>query len=301
MEIISIHEAFIRRSAQINLPFVLKGSYVTRQYFDNLDDRIPADLDWVYTNKLADDKAAAEVFNEWLTAVTELDLHDGIKYAKFEGDQYWERIDYAMADDFPTLNIQLWCIRENISDEYNEFTLDISFNLNMKYSPIPLMYRPLLGDPFIVPQTVPLFMQVAWKIHQTLVRPRFKDLFDLIHLTKHMTFDKNNCMRVLIDECNAGNVSISKLRTFFTYQIHNLFPQNSIQGNWDYWRHRSVKSWGSNDYSLGYYDKARYITDISKIPTKLSVFLEEFKNALQKSGLTINLLNSFEKLVKNNK
>ena len=46
------HEAFIRRAVEINMPFMLKGSYVTRQYFDKITDRIPNDLDFVYLHFL---------------------------------------------------------------------------------------------------------------------------------------------------------------------------------------------------------------------------------------------------------
>lgn len=291
-------EAFIRRAAQINSPFMLKGSYITRQYFDDINNRTPADLDWVYMDELNDDEAAAQVFNDWLIAVTELNLNDGVKYHKFDGDEYWQRIDYAMADDFPTLNIDLWYLVDSMVD-YSRFSLDISFNLNIQHSPVPLMYKPAYGDPFFIPQTVPLFLQVAWKIHQTLVRPRFKDLFDLMYLTQHITFDKNNCMRVLIDECNMSNVNLTKLRDFFSYQINNLFRDNSIQENWDHWRHRKQSAWELDSKLSDIDDKVRYITDATKVPTKLSVFLEQFKNALQKSGLTIDLLGSFEKLVNN--
>lgn len=294
-------EAFIRRAASINAPFMLKGSYITRQYFDDINDRTPADLDWVYMNELDDDEDAAEVFNGWLIAVTELDLNDGVKYHKFDGDEYWQRIDYAMADDFPTLNIELWYLVDSMVD-YSRFSLDISFNLNIQHSPVPLMYKPAYGDPFFIPQTVPLFLQVAWKIHQTLVRPRFKDLFDLMYLTQHITFDKNNCIRVLIDECNVSNIDITRLRYFFNYQINNLFLDNSIQENWDHWRHKKysdVVDWRRKSKISDTGDKVRYITNPNKVPTKLSVFLEQFKNALQKSGLTIDLLASFENLVKN--
>lgn len=42
------YEAFIRRASELGLPFMLKGSYVTRQYFTDPALRTPHDLDWVY-------------------------------------------------------------------------------------------------------------------------------------------------------------------------------------------------------------------------------------------------------------
>jgi hypothetical protein len=94
------YEAFIRRASKINLPFMLKGSYVSRQYFCNPEIRIPADLDWVYLNKITDEKTAREIFNNWVTEITELDLNDGVKFRSFKENEFWRRIDYAMADDF---------------------------------------------------------------------------------------------------------------------------------------------------------------------------------------------------------
>ena len=59
------YEAFIHRAAEVDLPFMLKGSYVTRQYFPDPMDRIPADLDWVYLEKLSDEIDAKRKFNKY--------------------------------------------------------------------------------------------------------------------------------------------------------------------------------------------------------------------------------------------
>ena len=219
------YEVFIRRASEINLPFMLKGSYVTRQYFQNPNDRIPADLDWVYMDILEDEETARNRFDEWAVLVTELDKNDGVKYISFAEDKFWKKIDYAMSDDFPTVYTDLTCW---VDSQNIRLGIDISFNLDIENPSIPLEYKPLRGESFIVPNTVPLSLQVSWKIHQTLVRPRFKDLFDLMFLLQHSSFDSNTLektLQALINECSVDNVDLNKLRLFLANDLDKLFPE----------------------------------------------------------------------------
>jgi hypothetical protein len=117
------HEAFIRRAAALDAPFMLKGSYVTRQYFENPTDRIPADLDWNYLGILSNVDDARRTFDAWITAVTESNLDDGVRFRSFKENPFWRMIDYAMSDDFPTVNTDLMCW---IDGEKFGFTMDIS-------------------------------------------------------------------------------------------------------------------------------------------------------------------------------
>lgn len=94
------YEAFIRRAAALDLPFMLKGSYVTRQYFANPEDRIPNDLDWVYLERLDNTEVATKVFNEWMIQVSEGEEHDGVQLRRLAHHATWRMIDYAMDDDF---------------------------------------------------------------------------------------------------------------------------------------------------------------------------------------------------------
>ena len=286
------YEAFIRRVSINNSPFMLKGSYVTRQYFLNANDRIPADLDWVYLNKINNEKTARDIFNNWVTEITELKINDGVKFRSFKENEFWRSIDYAMADDFPTVNTDLKCW---VDETELNFGLDISFNLDIEQPPISLTYKPLIGEPFIIPNTVPLSLQVSWKIHQTLVRPRFKDLFDLMYLVQHSTFDKNTLVlskQALINECLADNVDLNKLKYFLNYDIGKLFPNNSINETWDYWRHKINKQNYGGD--ILYFDKAENLTVVENLPKDLSVFLTQFKEVLENKGLKIELINDLE-------
>ncbi|WP_177765846.1 nucleotidyl transferase AbiEii/AbiGii toxin family protein [Flavobacterium sp. I3-2] len=283
------HEAFIRRAALINSPFMLKGSYVTRQYFNNSKDRIPADLDWVYLNKINDEDTAKEIFNKWATEITELKLNDGVKFRSFKENEFWRKIDYAMADDFPTVNTDLICW---VGETKLDIDIDISFNLDIDHSPISLIYKPINGEFFIIANTVPLSLQVSWKIHQTLVRPRFKDLFDLIHLVQNHSFDKKTLelsKQALIKECKADNVDLNKLVYFLNYEIDKLFPNNSINENWDYWR-LQIKKQNYTERNILNYDSAADLTDVDKLPVSLSIFLKQFKETLESKGLNIELI-----------
>lgn len=283
------HEAFIKRAAEIYLPFMLKGSYVTRQYFPKNINRIPADLDWVYLKDLTNEVTAQEKFTEWVTLITELDLQDEVKFISFKENAFWRMIDYAMADDFPTVNTDLICWIQGVEIEFN---LDISFNLEVEQAPVPLLYNPIEGEPFVIPYTVPISLQVAWKIHQTLVRPRFKDLFDLTYLVQHSDFDLENLqftMQALVNECYVDNIDLNKLNYFLSYDFNSLFPLDLIEGNWNLWRHnvqishvKRISSWD---------ERASFLTDLENLPTELENFLNELSISLNSAGLNIELMN----------
>lgn len=202
-------EALLRRASHVGMPFVLKGSLLTRQYLSNRDIRDAEDIDFLYMGKVEDDQQAKKLFTDWMIQVTELDLNDGVMFRSFRENAFWRRIDYAMADDFPTINTDLayyFTSEPRQEDTYEEeLFLDISFNLDMEVAPIPLTYQPLMGEPFVIPYTVPLSVQVAWKLHQTIVRPRFKDLYDLSFLLTHPTYDKQTLqqtLQALVNECH---------------------------------------------------------------------------------------------------
>jgi Nucleotidyl transferase AbiEii toxin, Type IV TA system len=290
------HEAFIRRASRVNLPFMLKGSYVTRQYFQNPNDRIPADLDWVYMDIIKDEATATQKFNEWATLVTEFELEDDVKFRSFKENEFWRRIDYAMIDDFPTVNTDLQCF---IGKEKVDFGLDISFNLDIEQPPVPLIYQPLEGEVFLIPNTAPISLQVSWKIHQTLVRPRFKDLFDLMYLVQHPTFDENNLkntLQALINECSADKVDLIKLKYFLNFELEKLFSHNSINEVWLVWRHNQ-DVFTYHDYIN--YERGYFSTDVSKLPTKLNDFLNQFEVFLKEAGFGIYLFGNLPKPSRN--
>lgn len=200
---IAFEEAFLRRAAAVDGPFVLKGSYVTRQYLEEGWRRIPGDLDWVGLGPL--DSAVA---TRWVTAITETGFDDGIRFRSFAENAFWRGIDYAMHDDFPTVNTDLlgW-----LGPEKQQIAeMDVSFGLDLRPPPVPLTYLPLFGDPFIIRRSCALELQVAWKLHQCLVRPRFKDLLDLILILRENRLQVDATWQALEAECRRDATPFSR-------------------------------------------------------------------------------------------
>jgi hypothetical protein len=276
------YEAFIRRASELGLPFMLKGSYVTRQYFAAPGLRIPHDLDWVYLYPIESVEEAERLFTTWATAATELAAADGVRFRSFRENAFWRILDYAMADDFPTTNTDLVCWVDG--QEFDRFSLDISFNLPLDVSSEPLWYQPVRGAPFWVPHATPLALQVAWKLHQTLVRPRFKDLFDLLHLLRHPHFTpamRQQTLNALASECAADGTHLGRLRWLLAGQLAPLFADSSVAEVWRAWRHGKPAGYGWQPPS---YEWAATITDPDQLPGSLDLFQRHLQVAFQQAG-----------------
>jgi hypothetical protein len=213
-------DAFLRRAAIVNGPFMLKGSLVTRQYLNDREEREAQDLDFVYLG-VADKKEAVETtFTKWVTAVTETEMDDRVDFSSFSENPFWRGIDYAMDDDFPTTNTDLYC---QIDKQDHIIDLDISWNLMTifpatDYPPVPLSYQPAQGSSFLYPYTAPLSLQISWKLHQLVVRPRRKDMEDLIMLFEQSQLDAPTislAIQAFRTECRRDNLSGNRLRSFF--------------------------------------------------------------------------------------
>lgn len=166
--------------------------------------------------------------------------------------------------------------------------MDISFNLPVDFPPVPLRYKPLRGDAFTIPYTAPLCLQVSWKIHQTLVRPRFKDLFDLTYLLQHASFDEDTLGKSidgLLQEVNKDGVDLIRFYQLLTGQIDVLFEQD-IQEVWDVWRNGRH----SNSMSSVFVGLAGEITDVTALPYNLQQFLENFYAAFRQAGFRPSLI-----------
>ncbi|GAB5527332.1 MAG: hypothetical protein Roseis2KO_52040 [Roseivirga sp.] len=284
------YESFIRRASEINMPFMLKGSYVTRQYFPEGVPRIPADLDWVYMHHIDEPNTANNIFSQWITLVTEHTTDDSVQFRSFSENAFWRMMDYAMADDFPTVNTDIRCWVNGVQFD---FDLDISFNLEVNGAATSLEYRPLKGSSFLVPYTAPLHLQVAWKIHQTLVRPRMKDLFDLMYLVQHKDFDREILLQsfdALLKECLADEVNLSQLEDFLNYRLDKLFEKVSLTDTWNYWR---LGRESENTWYFGRNDQASCITNANRLPVKLALFIDQFRQNMEAAGFCIDLLLEF--------
>jgi hypothetical protein len=276
------YEAFIRRASELGLPFMLKGSYVTRQYFPDPALRTPHDLDWVYLHPIGSAEDAERIFTEWATWATTLVAHDGVRFRDFRENAFWRILDYAMADDFPTTNTDLVCwVDEELFDS---FSLDISFNLPLDVPSEPLWYQPLRGEPFIVPHATPLALQVAWKLHQTLVRPRFKDLFDLLYLLRHPSFTpavRQQTIAALAKECAADNTDLGRLHWLLAGNLEPLFADDRVSDVWLVWRHDRPEGYLS---SLLHGNWAATITNPNLLPKQLVDFQQQLYEAFRHAG-----------------
>lgn len=265
-------EALLRRISHVNMPFVLKGSLLTRQYLEDPDVRYVDDIDFLYLGKINDAEQANEIFTNWMIQVTEMDLDDGIQFRSFRENAYWAYIDYAMADDFPTVYTDLaYCFTDE-PGEYRELELDVSFNLEMEMDPVPLEYRPVFGDSFVVPYSVPLSVQVAWKLHQTIVRPRFKDLYDLKYLLSHPSYDEQALqvtLQTLVNECSMEpSITKEKIKKVLVDDFTDLYRSLSD----DYF----LKKYADRDNLEAYF--MEFVKDLRQIMDKRGINQRAYEN-----------------------
>lgn len=157
-------EAFIRRAASLDFPFMLKGSHITRQYFPNLQMRLPADLDYVMLPYKEDYRSAENSLNKWAQAVTTAYAYDGVTFTPFSQNPFWRNVDYAMSDDFPTTNTDLTC---TINGQLVELSVDVSFNLDLPIEPDYYTVFNTAMDQFTLPYSVPL----PRKSHGSCIKP----------------------------------------------------------------------------------------------------------------------------------
>jgi hypothetical protein len=265
------YEAFLRRASTSKLPFMLKGSMLSRQHFPIGIQRFANDLDWVCLEPFTDIDVARELLNSWMSAITDQEKDDGVRFRSFMEAPYWQMIDYAMDEDFPTVNTEVMCW---VGGEQLELCVDVSFNLEVSEPPVNMKYYPLIGEPFTLDKTTPLSLQIAWKLHQCIVRPRLKDIFDLTNLLKHPTFDKamfHQVLQALLKECVHGDVTYPRLLALFADDTFREHPE--LCSEWSVWHvHQNV-------------------TAPNLIAPTYSGFIHRFKKAMQKAGfyeLTIN-------------
>ena len=290
-------EAFIRRAAAVGGPFMLKGSFVTRQYLAHPEQRIPQDLDWVCLTPAQSEEQMRTLLNAWATAVTEQPAADGFTFQSFRENTFWRMIEYAMSDDFPTVNtdVGVWLPGHSPATDTAmlSISVDVSFNLVVEPPPVPLTYRPLDGEPFLVPCTCPLALQVAWKLHQTLVRPRYKDLTDLIALLAVPAFDaatRAAALQALVDECHSDQVNPQKLSYYATAEAtadsHRLGRHNSS------WFHQLLNPGdkASNPFEDIYLQYAHHLGADSKHYSSLPELFADFQTALNRAGITKEIL-----------
>jgi hypothetical protein len=210
--------------------------------------------------------------------VTETELDDGIRFRSFKENAFWRRIDYAMDDDFPTVDTDLlaW-VGET---EYVIHSMDVSFGLKLVPAPHPLDYRPQAGASFTVPQVCPLELQIAWKLHQCLVRPRLKDIFDLTLLLRENAVDRAAIWQALQDECLHDGTPLERFNWLLDgFLRHHPTWIDRVAGDFRKWRTEP-------DYYCWEAPLALLYVGDSKVPSTLEEFLAGFSTELKQAGFT---------------
>lgn len=291
-------EAFLRRASLVDRPFMVKGSIITRQYFPDPTMRYVADLDWVYLPFVDRDEAAGKVFSEWTTEITEMDLDDGARFRSFKENDFWRYIDYAMNDDFPTVDTDLICW---INGEMNDrLGLDISYNLDIDYPPVEMIYQPRVGESFVLKNTCPLPLQVSWKLHQLLVRPRVKDVFDLIYLVRNSNFTTtilHQCLAALKKECDRDDIDVKTLRWYINDNVATSLNDNETKttNRYNFWGFLRKRGSVPNVTGVQHLDldDHKHFTKAEHFQyKKLSELFRELGNALRQSGFSEAILQS---------
>lgn len=253
-------ETFLRNSSYWESPFMIKGSLITRQFFENPEARHIQDIDWVYLNHIEDYELAGQVFSEWVTKITEMSGDERVRFRSFKENDFWRRIDYAVKDDFPTVNTDLLYYFE---EKEEEIEFDISFNLEVLFPPEELLYKPIFGTPFKLPKVCPYAHQVSWKLHQLLFRPRLKDIFDLIHLLNHERFNQEEFEKIIFalkKECKRDGIYVNKIIPYINYGlVQNLGIVSDV------FRHffgrplpKDFKEAKIPDYEIGWFTSRQY-------------------------------------------
>ncbi len=229
------YEGFLRRASLHNNDFILKGSLLTRQYFLNKESREVGDLDFIYKYPINDKQEAASIFTDWVTKITETQLDDGIQFVSFKENEFWRDLDYAMADDFPTTNTDLCCTV--LGQKLDVISLDLTWNLPLGEAPTEIFYKPVNGDGFILENTIPLSLQISWKLHQCIVRPRTKDLLDIILLIEHNPLHEEVVKKIAKHykkECRKDGIHFKRLFHYLNGEVSNLYGlmEAEIQESW---------------------------------------------------------------------
>ena len=256
-----------------NLPFVAKGSFLTSQYHKDPQARLlnGGDIDLIYhggngtipklctfdydgcTQFLQEVETLLkhdlmDIFyklGEIMTRRLELTEKPGFIYEldEFGYDKLFERswciypflVNYAADGDFATIGLE-------ISDPYLFTEIDIAIDMPVHFQPETILYRTLAGKEVMLKNTTPLIYQTAWKIHQIIVRPRMKDLDDVIRFLPHIDFEDRHIFELFFDEiiseCELTNDKIYKtlidtLKKLFTKEeAMQIFQIGTIVDNW---------------------------------------------------------------------
>ncbi len=256
-----------------HLPFIVKGSFLTRQYHKDPLARLKSggDIDLIYTGSVCTipkpDTYDYDTYHTYIREVEKLlkpelidilykleeimtrklelterpefilDL-ETLGYDRLFKDSvevYFSLVNYAADGDFVTVGFGTGIGKYDVE-------IDIAIDMPVHFQPETILYRTLAGKEVMLKNTTPLIYQTAWKIHQIIVRPRMKDLDDVIRFLPHIDFEDRHIFELFFDEiiseCELTNDKIYKtlidtLKKLFTKEeAMQIFQIGTIVDNW---------------------------------------------------------------------
>lgn len=237
---IRVFEEVLKIVAKYKFPFLLKGSFLNSIYYEDPIQRLAKteDLDFVYLNKIENPLGVKNNFRIFFkpymeTILKELDKLKlefrgvPLKVELDENGKYsgmGDLVDYEMEDDFLTIGFEMASVINLEKNIWKNYDIEFTINLPLFFEPSSIIYHPINGSEFIIPYATPPEVQVAWKLHQCLVRIRAKDLVDLIYMLYGIDFTKEDSyelmLKTVVNECMLGDSE------------HLLFLfDNLLQGN----------------------------------------------------------------------
>lgn len=212
-----------------NLPFVAKGSFLTKQYHQNPLKRLGngGDIDLIYYKDIKLDKPEITDYDSYheyirqiekllqpeITAILykaeellqeKLHLFEPSEFIKilnepdgysriFKDELNFYLVNYALDGDFTTVGL---CI----GDYGYEIDIDIAVDMPISFEPERILYKKLDENEVYLEKTTPLLYQMAWKTHQMICRPRIKDMDDILKFILYVDLDNEENFKLFFDE-----------------------------------------------------------------------------------------------------
>lgn len=256
---LAIYERLLDGVASSGLPFMVKGSYLhcrcfprplERLLLSDGPDFVALTPYWGSLKEVTRDalqSVAAETrIDEVLQLILEIlaSERSDAGAAEDQGRKTSVAVSRQIIseDDFSTLRVALTHDRE-------KYVLDFAVNLSLYEQPVSLVYKPVWGSPFTLPYAASMEAQVAWKLHQCLIRTRAKDLVDLIYMLGDVDFSDEvrlyAVLKTVLGECQEyahADALVGRLRSLFSLDTGFIHLQLKKKKDQAYFR-RSAESY----------------------------------------------------------
>lgn len=214
-----------------HLPFIVKGSFLTKQYHKDPQARLlnGGDIDLIYYGSACTiqkpDVFDYDSYHQFIRKIETLLKHELtdifykleeimtrklelterpefiLEFEELGYDRVFKEsndiciflVNYAADGDFTTVGLE-------ICDRKLYVEIDIAIDMPIHFQPETISYKTMTGKKVTLKNTTPLIYQTAWKVHQILVRPRLKDLDDVIRFLPYIDFEDRHNFELFFDE-----------------------------------------------------------------------------------------------------